>query len=50
MNIKSNDKKLTEMIRKLQEGGPVQGPETSEAAPEGGAPAEGAPEGGDPTA
>jgi len=38
MNIKSNDKKLTEMIRKFQEGGPVQGPETPEAAPEGGAP------------
>lgn len=50
MNIKSNDKKLTEMIRKFQEGGPVQGPETPEAAPEGGAPGQGAPEGGDPTA
>lgn len=46
MNIKSNDKKLTEMIRKFQEGGPVQGPETPAEA----APAEAAPEGGDPTA
>jgi hypothetical protein len=50
MNIKSNDKKLTEMIRKFQEGGPVQGPETPEAAPAEAAPAEAAPEGGDPTA
>lgn len=50
MNIKSNDKKLTEMIRKFQEGGQVQGPETPEAAPAEAAPAEAAPEGGDPTA
>lgn len=47
MNIKSNDSKLNEMIRKFQEGGPVPGPE---AAPEKAAPAEAAPEGGDPTA
>ena len=45
MNIKSNDSKLNEMIRKFQEGGPVSGPEETEAAP-----AE-APAGGeDPTA
>ena len=48
MKIKSNDSKLNEMIRKFQEGGPVQGPETPAAAPA--APAEAAPEGGDPTA
>ena len=48
MNIKSNDKKLTEMIRKFQEGGEVAPP--SEAAPAEAAPAEAAPEGGDPTA
>ena len=47
MNIKSNDSKLNEMIRKFQEGGPVPGPE---AAPAEAAPAEAAPEGGDPTA
>ena len=48
MNIKSNDKKLTEMIRKFQEGGPVQDPNA--APPAEAAPAEAAPEGGDPTA
>lgn len=47
MNIKSNDSKLNEMIRKFQEGGPVPGPET---APAEAAPEEAAPEGGDPTA
>ena len=51
MNIKTNDSKLNEMIRKFQEGGPVPGPEAApaEGAPAG-APAEAAPEGGDPTA
>lgn len=44
MKIQSNNKELNEMIRKFQEGGPVQGPETSAA------PAEAAPEGGDPAA
>ena len=47
MNIKSNDSKLNEMIRKFQEGGPVPGPE---AAPAEAAPEEAAPEDGDPTA
>ena len=48
MTIKSNDEKLNQMIKKLQEGGEITTP--PEAAPEGGAPAQGAPEGGDPTA
>lgn len=48
MNIKSNDKKLTEMIRKFQEGGEMAPPPA--AAPAEAAPEEAAPEGGDPTA
>jgi len=37
MKIKSNDKELNQMIKKLQEGGEMAPP--PEAAPEGGAPA-----------
>ena len=48
MKIKSNDKELNQMIKKLQEGGEMAPP--PEAAPEGGAPEQGAQEGGDPTA
>lgn len=48
MNIKLNDSKLNETIRKFQEGGEMAAPEGG--APAGAAPEEAAPEGGDPAA
>ena len=48
MKITTKDAKLSNMLKKLQEGGPVEAP--AEAAPAEAAPGEAAPEGGDPAA
>ena len=48
MKITTKDVKLSNMLKKLQEGGPVEAP--AEAAPAEAAPGEAAPEGGDPAA